>query len=77
VKQEGFRLEVMVTTFPRKDSPAVEEAAVRGCSVSILGGFEDATGSIPEQPGLTWPDCVRLDKRAPEDSSRPNYPMIL
>lgn len=29
------------------------------CSVFVLGSFFDPAGSIPEQPGLTQPCCVR------------------
>lgn len=34
-------------------SPAVEEAAQGGCAAFSLGGFQDLTGSNPEQPELT------------------------
>lgn len=51
-----------------------------GCSVSILGGFQEQTEDSPEQPGLTsWVTALsrRLEQRHPEVPSNLNFPMIL
>lgn len=35
------------------ESEAVEQVTLRGCTVSVLRGYQPLTGARPEQPGLS------------------------
>lgn len=53
-----FRLDTR-KNFSPEDTPAVQRAAQRNRTVSILRGFQDQTGQKSEQPGAAWPRAGR------------------